>query len=235
MNCTTHSNRPAVYECDRCGKPICESCYNDFDIASEGEHLCSECYKNAVRDEIAEVKSLKGMVIREFVFIIIGLLVGLVLGLDICFGFGIISDEPTGMVVAPIYLPFIFGSLLTIIKKIKNEYSEQRVEGDDTNWITLIFVIIINLLLAPIMTIVRFFQRIGDMRKINRIAVQDEALLVTIDDYIARSLQPSAVAASSEGSAEDVEISLDAILASGAGSDAALCDNGEILRTVRAR
>lgn len=235
MNCTTHSNRPAVYECDRCGKPICESCYNDFDIASEEEHLCSECYKNAVRDEIAEVKSLKGMVIREFVFIIIGLLVGLVLGLDICFGFGIISHEPTGMVVAPIYLPFIFGSLLTIIKKIKNEYSEQRVEGDDTNWITLIFVIIINLLLAPIMTIVRFFQRIGDMRKINRIAVQDEALLVTIDDYIARSLQPSAVAASSEGSAEDVEISLDAILASGAGSDAALCDNGEILRTVRAR
>lgn len=235
MNCTTHNNRPAVYECDRCGKPICESCYNDFDIASGDEHLCSECYKNAVRDEIAEVKSLKRMVIREFVFIIIGLIVGLVLGLDICFGFGIVSDEPTGMVVAPIYLPFIFGSLLTIIKKIKNEYSEQRVEGDDTNWVTLIFVIIINLLLAPIMTIVRFFQRIGDMRKINRIAEQDEALLVTIDDYIARSLQPSAVAASSEGSAEDVEISLDAILASGAGSDAALCDNGEILRTVRAR
>lgn len=240
MNCTTHNNRPAVYECDRCGKPICESCYNDFDIASEEEHLCSECYKNAVRDEIAEVKSLKGMVIREFVFIIIGLIVGLVLGLDICFGFGIVMDEPTGMVVAPIFLPFVFGSLLTIIKKIKNSYMENRdTSGDDTsmgyNFAMIIFAIVLNVIAAPVMTTIRFFQRIGDMRKINRIAEQDEALLVTIDDYIARSLQPSAVAASSEGSAEDVEISLDAILASGAGSDAALCDNGEILRTVRAR
>lgn len=241
MNCTTHNNRPAVAECDRCGKPICESCYNDFHIQNEDdEHLCAECYKNAIRDEIAEVKSLKGMVIREFVFIIIGLIVGLVLGLDICFGFGIVMDEPTGMVVAPIFLPFVFGSLLTIIKKIKNSYMENRdTSGDDTsmgyNFAMIIFAIVLNVIAAPVMTTIRFFQRIGDMRKINRIAEQDEGLLVTIDDYIARSLQPSAVAASSEGSANDVEISLDAILASGAGSDAALCDNGEILRTVRTR
>lgn len=239
MNCTTHTNRPAVYECDRCGKPICQACYDDFDINDDDEgelHLCSECYKEYIRSDAAEAHALKGMVIREFVFIIIGLIVGLILGLDICFGFGIIVDEPTYIVVAPIYLPFIIGSLITIIKKIKYSYEDAREEGDDTNWITIIFIIIFQILIAPITTIMRFFQRIGDMRKLNRIERQDTEFLATVERYIEESLKPSYVEQSAAGGASgDVEISLDAILASSAGSEAALCDNGEILRTIRTR
>lgn len=236
MNCSTHTNRPAVYKCDYCGKPICEACYNDFDIPDEGVHLCADCYKEYIRKDAAEAHSLKGMVVREFVFIIIGLIVGLILGLDICFGFGITTDEPTGIIIAPIYLPFIIGSLLTIIKKIKYSYENSREEGDDTNWVTLIFIIIFQLLIAPITTIVRFFQRIGDMRKLNRIERQDMEFLATVERYIEESLKPSYVEQSASGGASgDVEISLDAILASSAGSDAALCDNGEILRTIRTR
>lgn len=241
MNCATHSNRPAVAVCDHCGKPICERCYNDFCIQNANdEHLCPECFKREIREEIAEVRELKGMITREFVFIIIGLIVGLVFGLDIYFGFGITTNEPTHIIVAPIFLPFIFGSLLTIIKKIKNSYMEVRdTSGDDTstgyNIAMIIIVIAINLVIAPIVTITRFFQRLSDMRKLNRIATQDENSLITIEEYIARSLQPSAVAASSEGRSDDVEISLDSILASNIGSDAALCENGEILRNVRER
>ena len=71
MSCVTHEKRDAVYQCDKCGAPICRQCYDDFAL-NEGEddetHLCSECYKEAVRSEIAEVRSLKGMVIREFVY-----------------------------------------------------------------------------------------------------------------------------------------------------------------------
>lgn len=235
MNCSQHPQRPAVYKCDNCGEPICQSCYDDFEMPDNGGHLCANCYKEELRHEAAEAKALKGMVTREFVFIIIGLLVGLFFGLDIMFGFGVITDVPTHNPVGLIFLPFIFGSLLTIIKKIKNEYVEQRDEGSDTNWITLIFVIIINLLFSPIMTIMRFFQRIGDMRNLNRIYAQDVNAIIIIDNYLARSLQPSAVAAVAGGESEDVEISLESILASGAGSDKALCDNGEILRTVRTR
>lgn len=239
MNCTTHTNRPAVYKCDNCGKPICQACYDDFDINDDDEgkiHLCAECYKEYIRKDAAEAHSLKGMVIREFVFIIIGLIVGLVIGLDLCFGFGIITDEATNIIIFPIYMPFIIGSLITIIKKIKYSYEEARVEGDDTNWVTLIFIILLQIFIAPITTIVRFVQRIIDMRKLNRIERQDYAYLATVERYIAESLRPSAVEQSaSGGAAGDVEISLDAILGSNAGSDAALCDNGEILRTIRTR
>lgn len=235
MNCSSHSSRPAVYECDNCGQPICESCYNTFELPN-GAHVCSNCYKEAVRDEIAEVNSLKGMVKREFIFIIVGLIVGLGIGLYFLIG-ALASDSGMRLEFIPlvIYLPFLFGSLMTIIKKIKNEYSDARVEGDDTNWISLIMIIIVNLLIAPIMTIMRFCQRIGDMRKLNRIAQNDQTLLVNIDEYLAQSNRPSTVAASANGEAADEEISLDSILAAGGGSEAALCDNGEILRTVRTR
>lgn len=241
MNCTTHNDRPAVAVCDHCGKPICERCYNDFHIKNEDdEHLCYDCFKRVLNEEIGEVRELKGMITKEFVFIIIGIIVGLFLGLDIYFGFGIITSKPTHAIIAPIFLPFIFGSLLTIIKRIKNSYMEVRdTSGDDTstgfNIAMIIFTIAINLAIAPIVTTIRFFQRLGDMKKLNRIATTDEDLLLAIEEYIAKSLRPSGVAASSEGNASDVEISLDAILASNLGSDAALCDNGEILRNVRER
>ncbi len=238
MSCITHEKRDDVYQCDRCGAPICRQCYDDFAL-NEGEedetHLCSECYKEAVRSEIAEIRSLKGMVIREFVFIIIGLIVGLVLGLDICFGFGIIMDEPTGMFIAVIYLPFIVGSLLTICKKVYYKHQEARDSGDSSPWITTLINIIIYLAIAPITTIGRFIQRIVDMVRLNRIMRADSEFLARIDEYIAQTLQPTMVeiaAAGGVGSDLGQEISLDDILGD---SGVQIADNGEVLRRVRTR
>lgn len=238
MNCSTHESRPAVYECDNCGQPICQSCYNTFELPN-GAHVCSNCAKEAIREEIAEVDSLKSMVKREFVFIILGFIVGL--GVGIYALINLLGGDWTGLAVAiMIFAPFVFGSLLTIIKKIKNQYMEERdTSGSDvstgSNIATLLMLIVINILLAPIITIVRFIQRIGDMRQLNNIAQNDQSVLLNIDEYIAQSLKPSNVAASANGEVEDVEISLESILAAGGGSEAALCDNGEILRTVRTR
>ena len=229
MNCVTHEKRPAVANCDCCGDPICESCYNDFALPDDEGHLCAECYKEELRSEAAEASALKQMVKKELIFIIIGLIVGLAIGIYLAVAYGTVG------IVALVFLPFIFGSLLTIIKKIKNEYAEERTEGDDTNWITLIFVIIFNLALSPVTTIVLFFQRISDIKKLNEIFAQDIKAVSLIDQYIDSSLQPSAVESAAEGTGGDVEISLESILSSGMGSDAALCDNGEILRTVRLR
>lgn len=89
------------------------------------------------------------------------------------------------------------------------------------------------LLVTPIITIYRFVVRIKDKNRLNVILANDQQLLTAIDNFIAETLKPSAVEQAAAGG--DVEISLDAILASSAGSDAALCDNGEILRTIRTR
>lgn len=231
MNCSTHPKKPAVAKCDNCGAPICETCYDAFELPDNEGHLCANCYKEELRSDAAEAEALKGMVKKEFIFIIIGLIVGLALGIYCLVNYG----SPFG-VIAIIFLPFIMGSLITIIKKIKNQYSEERDESDDggSNFLTLIFIILLNILGSPITTIVRFVQRVGDMRTLNRIYSQNIQAISAIDEFITRTLQPSAVATAAEGGG-DVEISLDSILASGLGSDAALCDNGEILRTIRTR
>lgn len=242
MNCITHEKRPAVHECDSCGDPICQSCYDAFETP-DGAHVCSECYKEAVRSEIAEVKSLKSMVKGEFICIIIGLVFGLFVGIDFIIS-SLKSPDAQNMmplmIIAMLYCPFIFGSLITIIKKIKNGYDEKKdTSGGEyssgANFATLVMLIFANLLIAPITTIVRFVQRIGDMKQLNRIAENDERYLTSIDEFIAQSLQASAVSASATGEVADTELSLDSILAACGGSEAAVCDNGEILRTVRTR
>ena len=73
MNCSTHKNKPAVGTCDACGAGLCQSCYEDFDIASTGEHLCPNCYRAVIVDEIEQVKPIRGMVIRELIIMIIGM------------------------------------------------------------------------------------------------------------------------------------------------------------------
>ena len=239
MNCKTHPSRPSVYNCESCGAPICESCYDVFELPDTHEHVCSDCFKEEVRKEIGEVNALKSMVKREFIFIVIGLVIGLAAGLYFLISW-IHTDLKYAAIPLMVFLPFIFGSLMTIIKKIKNQYMDSRDTGGDAsalgaNIFILILTIVLNLVLSPITTLVRFFQRIGDMRQLNTIMQNDERLIVAIDQYIAESLQPSMVEASANGTAGDVELSLDAILAAGGGSEAALCDNGEILRTVRRR
>lgn len=240
MNCSTHSNRPAVYECDNCGKPICKACYDDFDLPDERVHLCSDCYTEYYRSELAEVIALKGMVKREFIFIIIGMVLGLILGIYFAVQIFALEDMVALGVILIVYLPFIGGSLMTIIKRIRNQYLENRdTSGDSTsmgfNFAIIFLTALINILIAPITTIVRLIQRIGDMRQLNRIEQSGYNLINAVEQYIANSLKPSTVEQSAEGGSADVEISLDAILASGSGSEAALCDNGEILRTIRTR
>ena len=131
MNCSTHQNRSAVYECDNCGQPICESCYNNFELPN-GSHVCSNCYKEAVRGEIAEVSSLKGMIKRELIFIIIGMVLGL--GVAVYLAISLLSsNELPVYIFIPIfiYLPFIFGSLLTIVKKVIRRFAQSTGEGGE--------------------------------------------------------------------------------------------------------
>lgn len=220
MNCQMHPSSLAANKCAECNQAICQNCYKIFETPN-GAHLCASCFRKAVKAEMAEVSTLKGMVKREFIFIVIGLIVGFGVGLYLLFGAGLGLQSFWIL----IYLPFVFGSLMTIIKKIKNQFLEGRdVSGGDyaigANFLTLGMAIFSNLFLAPITTGARFCQRIGDMKKLDRIAQNDQTLLAYVDEYIAKSNQSSVV---------EPSFTVDG------SSKATACDNGETLRTVRMR
>ena len=189
MNCSTHKNKPAVGTCDACGAGLCQSCYEDFDIASTGEHLCPNCYRAVIVDEIEQVKPIRGMVIRELIIMIIGMIAGLVIGLDMYFGFGILFDEGTYIPVFPLYLPFVGGSLISIVKKIIYFYRDNKDSSgaDDAvgnNVLTILIAVVMNVLIAPIMTTIRLIQRISDVVKVNAIMKEGNTLLSLMEKYL---------------------------------------------------
>lgn len=243
MNCVTHTKSPAVAQCDECGRPICQLCYDSFELPNDEGHLCADCFKKEVNEEISEVNSLISMTKREIGFIIFGFFAGLIGAIVLLFIFLFnpmkdpsFSQPNPLMYLLILYMPFALGSLMTVLKRIFRVFKATN-DGSEDSWIyALIFAIIAGwamLLVTPIITIYRFVVRIKDKKRLNVILGNDQHLLTAIDNFIAESLKPSIVEQSAAGG--DVEISLDAILASSAGSDAALCDNGEILRTIRLR
>ncbi len=251
VNCATHPKVEAVAKCAKCGKPICPTCYDAFELPNNGGHVCADCYKKAVRSEISEIDSLKKMTKREIGFIIFGFVFGFIVDILLFFvglnRIGIADVEPllNLMKASPeglfyliplVYIPFALGSLMTVLKRVFRVFRATN-DGSEDSWIwALVFAIIAGwfmLLVTPIITIYRFVVRIKDKNRLNVILANDQQLLTAIDNFIAETLKPSAVEQAAAGG--DVEISLDAILASSAGSDAALCDNGEILRTIRTR
>lgn len=216
MNCGTHSSNPAVYKCDNCGEPICKSCYNVFETPN-GDHWCLDCYREALEDESDIVVQLKHMVKKEIILIIIGLVVGIII--DLC---SILSTLEKGihpyLFFLSIYLPFITGSFVTIIRKIKYTYlanhdvSEYYLQKDTSfNAGLLVALIIFYIIFSPIVTIVRLFQRIGDSKKLKHMDEFYQMLLDYIDDFADNEYE--------------TEMNIDA-------TNETLCENSDVLRAI---
>lgn len=227
MNCSIHHSREAEYRCERCGTPICESCYDTNKM-----HYCPKCFRKAVADEAKEAEGVIKVVKKELKFIYAGLIVGAIASIALLISL-FVQYGVEGLAMGAFwafFIPFICGSLGTLLKRL---FRGLKGSGDDGWWLAIIMVMV-EIAIAPITTIRRIIIRKKDIRRATEIYNDDMSGLPLIDQYIANANTPSAVEMSANG-AGDVEISLDAILASGVGSDAALCANGEILRTIRER
>lgn len=257
-NCVTHTSTPAYSTCDHCGAPICESCYDDFALKDEGEeqHLCAKCFTNYVKDQIVLTKETKKSIITEFVLIGVGFVIGLVIGVFLYLNMMSSLGENDSIflpIILLVYCPFIFGSFVTIIKKIRRTYlsvkgDEDVVDGNDLSsvllnfifkFVILLFVTLGCLIVAPITTIVRIIQRIIDIRRISAIDEDNQNFLTRLNAYIQNSIQAALtqglVAATATGEVDDEDIDMSAILKSSYGSEAALCENGEIIRKAHNR
>lgn len=241
-NCISHPEIESVATCDKCGNPICETCYSTFTLEDEGEeyHFCADCYKGFVRGEIDEAKDLKKMIIKEFIGIALGMLIGLLVGLFL----GLKSTILAFQIILPILGVFVGGSFVTIVKKIYNGYQENKGRsGDDSSWIinliTILAITIGCLIASPFTTIYRIIIRALDNKSLDEMITNANGVLNSVDEFVARigeyfaeqTVGTAALTAAAEGINAGEEVSLDAII----GEGFEIADNGEFLRKVRMR
>lgn len=88
--CSYHKDEPAVAKCARCGRYICQDCFDNYGVSSgdyAGQALCYDCCQQIVAANVADLKKNKNKITVQFVISIIGMLFGLIVGVSSGGGF----------------------------------------------------------------------------------------------------------------------------------------------------
>ena len=194
LNCYHHESRPASATCNKCGKGLCTECADTF-VTTDGSIYCVDCYKKVVGENVAQVKKVRKIIIKEFVFILVGLLVGLGLGLAMLL-------SGTGSVGTLFLIMAIMGSIGTIVKQVKHAHHL------GWGWMWLILYAVLMCAVSPIMTIYRIIIRIKDIIKLKKIAQSDSEAIYLADQFFKMARNPEQAVENEKGE----ELNLDDLM-----------------------
>lgn len=82
--CYYHKDEPAVAKCARCGKYICQDCFDNYGVTSgdyAGQALCYDCCQQLVSENVADLTKNKNKIKIQFIMSIIGMVIGLIGGI----------------------------------------------------------------------------------------------------------------------------------------------------------
>lgn len=82
--CYYHKDEPAVAQCARCNKYICQDCFDNYGVSGgeyQGRALCYDCCQQLVAQNVAELTANKNKIKFHFILSIIGMVAGFILGL----------------------------------------------------------------------------------------------------------------------------------------------------------
>lgn len=83
--CYYHKDEPALAKCARCGKFICQDCFDNYGVSSgdyAGQALCYDCCQQLVAANVDELKRNKGKIMFQFILSIIGMVIGFIFGMS---------------------------------------------------------------------------------------------------------------------------------------------------------
>lgn len=154
--------------CFKCGKEFAES---DKYSIEEGE-ICKSCYIEILRS--SSLDSIKENSFR-LLRLLVGFLVGLIIGLDIYYGFGILCDTPIKIILIPALLSLILPLLIGVPKRtimgIKKQWQDDRKRwcGNDNSagmlYVSTIVTIFKLLIVMPFVACYLTFQTVRTLTK----------------------------------------------------------------------
>lgn len=77
--CHYHPNSAAVGKCARCGKHICEDCYDTYKVEVgeyAGQALCYDCSRQIVAENVKYLRKNRRSILFTFIFTILGMILG---------------------------------------------------------------------------------------------------------------------------------------------------------------
>lgn len=155
--CYYHENEEAVAKCAKCGKPICQDCYDNYGVSTgeyEGEALCYDCCKQIVSQNVKNLKKQRGKIIRMYIFTIIGMIFGGIIGGSIT------ASDPTVPGWIPVLTVFIGGCLWTFIVNVFKILGNTIKNISNGAWLGAIFWFFIDMIKAIFLAVWGTIQKI---------------------------------------------------------------------------
>lgn len=118
--CSYHKDEPAVAKCARCGRYICQDCFDNYGVSSgeyAGKALCYDCCQQIVAENVADLKKNKNKIMLQFIASIIGMVFGMIVGIS---SGGGVAGAVIGLAVGGVLLSAlkVFFSLVWDVIKI---------------------------------------------------------------------------------------------------------------------
>ncbi|SFB36801.1 IstB-like ATP binding protein [Acetitomaculum ruminis DSM 5522] len=113
--CYYHHDEPAVAKCVRCGKYLCQDCFDSYGVSKgkcAGQALCYDFTQQLISDDLAELEANKNIIKIQFILSLVGIGIGFILGLII----GIGEGNFISALVSAIFMAGIGGVFLTFLK-----------------------------------------------------------------------------------------------------------------------
>lgn len=159
--CYYHENEEAVAKCARCGKPICQDCYDNYGVTSgeyEGKALCYDCCKELVAENVKQLKKNKLKIAFTFIFTLLGMLIGGILGY--AFTGGGVEGVPAGNTTLFVAVYACIGGCFWTFIKCWFIRIYRTCKGSD-NWIiSLAIGIVVGCIIEVVLSIYRTIRKL---------------------------------------------------------------------------
>lgn len=183
--CSYHKDEPAVAQCARCGKNLCEDCVENYQVIDgeyAGQPLCYDCCKEMVAENVKLLNKQKRKIIIRMVLTGIGLLIGGLFGAGIGYG-GLDSNGSNigGGFIGCIIGALIFGSFSNVIFRTIKLWADEKAGG-------FVGSLIASLFIAPFYTIKKTVEYIVFLKRTMGSIESDSASLGEMKEYMEYTL-----------------------------------------------
>ena len=190
-SCYYHQDEPAVAQCARCGKFICQDCADNYGVVAgeyAGQALCYDCCQQIVAENVEELTRNKNTIKRQFTLSLIGMTIGFLFG----FISGIANGSIAGGLGAGFAAACIGGVFLSALKAYFSMMWETIKTGFQHGWVAALigafigcFIIGIKCIWATISNTIYY---ISYLKKTSGFIESDTACLQQMKDYMEYTL-----------------------------------------------
>lgn len=190
--CYYHQDEPAVAQCARCGKYLCQDCFDSYGVTNDerygGKALCYDCTQELVADNVAQLTRNKNKIKVQFIVSLVGIVLGFIIGIAAGAEGGFGSAILTGIIGAA-----IGGVFLSAMKAFFSMvWDVIKIAFSGNFGILTIFSIIFNIIVlifkCLFTTISNTIYYISYLKRTSGFIESDQAALRQMQDYMEYTL-----------------------------------------------